>query len=132
MSKKQSGFTIIELLFVAVIFIVAGIFVVIQKNNIQVINNDKQRKTAINAIYYSLEEVYYPRHGYYPQNISETILPSVDPDLFTDPNGKKINTSGSDYTYKPLKCQEEKCQKYTLTSDLQNEADYTKTNRQKD
>ncbi len=132
MIKRQSGFTVIELLFVAALAIIAGTFVFIQKNNIQTTAQDNQRKTAINAIYYSLEEVFYPAKGYYPQSVSQELLPSVDPDLFTDPDGLQINTAGSSYTYQPTNCQDEKCQGYTLKTTLQNEADYIKTNLKKD
>ncbi len=126
---KQKGFTVIELLFVVVLLAGASIIFFVQKNNIQTAAADSQRKTAINAIYYSLEEVYYPAHKSYPQTVDAKILPSVDPALFTDPNGKKIGDGGSNYSYKATDCTDGQCQSYTLSTTLQNEADYTKTNR---
>lgn len=132
MTKKINGFTVIELVIISAITILVGVFVFIQKNDIQKTSDDKYRKTAINAMYYSLEKVFYPANGYYPQSIDETNLKSVDPDLFTDPNGLKINQTGSDYTYQPINCQNEKCRGYKLKTILLNEADYIKNNPKKD
>lgn len=84
---SQSGFTVIELLVTAVVLIAAGIIVFIQVNNISTANRDLQRKTAINAMYYALEEVYYQQHKSYPASLTSATLPSVDPELFTDPDG---------------------------------------------
>jgi prepilin-type N-terminal cleavage/methylation domain-containing protein len=126
---KQKGFTVIELLFVVVLLAGASILFFVQKSNIQTAAADNQRKTAINAMYYSLEEVYYPAHKAYPQTVDEKVLPSVDPSLFTDPNGKKIGDGQSNYSYKPTNCNDGQCQSYTLQATLQNEADYVKTNR---
>ncbi len=85
--SRQAGFTVIELLVVAVLLAVAGILIFIQINNLKVANQDSERKAAINAMYYSLEEVYYKQHGSYPSTLTSSTLPSVDPGLFTDPDG---------------------------------------------
>lgn len=89
-SSRQSGFTVIELVVVAVLLAVAGILVFVQMNNLRTANQDTQRKTAINAMHYALEEVYYKEHGYYPATLTTETLPSVDPALFTDPDGFTI------------------------------------------
>ena len=127
--RSSNGFTVIELAFVITVMIFASIFFFLQKQNIEVAANDKQKKTAINAMYYSLEEVFYSTNKYYPQSISSDNLKSMDPALFTDPDGKAINTSGSAYSYKPVNCVDDKCKGYTLTTTLSNEADYVKTNK---
>lgn len=129
MTKNSHGFTVIELLFVAVIVGVASVVFFIQKQNLALVASDNTAKTAINAMYYSLEEVFYPTNKYYPQTISSDILKSVDPALFTDPNGVKIGSAGSIYSYKPTNCTNNKCKSYTLEATLENEADYTKTSR---
>ena len=85
--SRQSGFTVIELVVVAVIFALAGALIFIQINNLKIANQDDTRKTAINAMYYALEEVYYKKHQSYPATITSATLPSVDPTLFTDPDG---------------------------------------------
>ena len=84
---RQSGFTVLELIFVAVILCIAGALIFIQFNNLKTANDDSQRKTAINAIHYALEEVYYEEHKSYPASLQSSTLPSVDPKLFTDPDG---------------------------------------------
>lgn len=84
---RQSGFTVIELVFVGIVLIVAGFVAYFQINNLKVAADDIERKTAINAMHYSLEEVYFKKNGYYPQSLTSKILPSVDPQLFTDPDG---------------------------------------------
>lgn len=85
--SKDSGFTVIELVVVAVVLALAGVLIFIQMNSLNTANLDSQRKTSINAMYYGLEEVYYKQHQSYPATLSPGTLPSVDPALFTDPDG---------------------------------------------
>lgn len=113
----------------AVIFGIASIFFFIQKQNIEISAQDNAKKTAINAMYYGLEEVFYPTNKYYPQTISTDNLNSVDPALFTDPAGVKLGGAGSAYTYSPTNCADNKCKSYTLSAALTNEADYKKTSK---
>lgn len=77
----------IELVVTALVLALAGMLVFIQINNLKIANQNDQRKTAINAMYYGLEEVYYKQHQSYPQALTASTLPSVDPGLFTDPDG---------------------------------------------
>lgn len=86
-NTRQSGFTVIELIVVALVLALAGLLVFLQVNKLAIASYDSQRKTAINAMYYALEEVYYKEHKSYPAALSSSVLPSVDPDLFTDPDG---------------------------------------------
>lgn len=127
--KQQNGFTIIEIILVVTVMAVASVFFFIQKNEIEAASRDSTRKTAINAMYYSLEEVYFKQHNAYPRTLSSEILPSVDADLFKDPFGVKIGDGESDYRYEPTSCNENLCQKYTLRTTLENEADYVKESR---
>lgn len=129
MNTHTKGFTVIELIFIVLIAGLASVLFFVQKQNVTVAADDMQRKTAINAMYYSLEEVYYPANGYYPTMINSDNLTSVDPDLFSDPNGIKIGTAGSEYTYSPTNCLDGKCKSYSLKTTLQNEADYVKASR---
>lgn len=124
--KKQSGFTVIELVVVVVIFVLAGMFFLQQKAQIDKVDRDRQRKTAINAFHYSLEEVYYKSKNAYPRTIDSTILPSVEPALFKDPSGIAIGTQGSSYRYDPLNCDGDSCKSYTLRADLESEDDFIK------
>jgi len=129
MTSRQSGYTVIELVFIIAVLAVAGILFFIQKNNIEVVAEDNAKKTAINAMYYGLEEVFYHDNNYYPQTISSDNIKSVDPALFTDPDGNKLGDSDSAYKYSPTNCKDNKCKSYTLKSDLTNEADYVKKSR---
>lgn len=128
-TRASSGFTIIELLFIIVLLGAASVLFFIQNNNLQVAGRDETRKTAINAMYYSIEEVYFKANHYYPRTIDASVLPSVDPSLFTDPNGVKIGEANSNYRYEPYNCDGDQCKNYTLRTTLENEDDYVKTNR---
>jgi prepilin-type N-terminal cleavage/methylation domain-containing protein len=90
--SRQAGFTVIELIVVAVIVALAAVLVFVQINNLRIANQDNTRKQAINAMYYGLEEVYYKQHHSYPQTLTSSTLPSVDPSLFTDPDGFTLGT----------------------------------------
>ena len=132
MKKYAQGFTVIEIIFVAIIAAFASTIFFVQKNNIEVAANNNIKKSAINSIYYSLEEVFYKSNNYYPQAINSDNLKSVDPDLFTDPSGVKINETGSSYHYSALDCSTDgKCKSYELKATLSREADYTKISRTK-
>ena len=128
-TRKSHGFTVIELIFIVTLLGAASILFFIQKNNLEVAGRYETRKTAINAMYYSIEEVYFKTNRYYPRIIDSTVIPSVDPSLFKDPNGVKIGESNSNYRYEPYNCNNDQCKNYTLRTTLENEADYVKTNR---
>ncbi len=131
MKRSQSGFTVIELLVVIVLVASASVLFFVQKNNIQVAARDDKRKTAINAIYYNLEEVFYAKNQFYPSKIDAKELPAMDPDLLTDPDGIGINDESafSSYHYDPINCEADKCKGYTLRTSLENEADFIKKSR---
>ena len=131
MKHSQRGFTIIELLFIIVILAGATALFFVQKTNLEVANRDETRKTAINAMYYGLEEVYYKANSHYPRTIDEKVLPSVDPVLFKDPAGVKLGEPTSDYRYEAFNCNGDVCKSYSLRTILENEDDYIKTSRNK-
>jgi len=125
--NSKPGFTIAELIFTILLATFASVLFFVQKNNIQVVANDDKKKIAINAMYYSLEKVFYENNKFYPQEINKDVLPSVDPELFTDPEGNEFNTGNSAYSYSPVDCENNKCKGYTLKAKLKNEVDYKKT-----
>lgn len=129
MNNRTSGFTVIEILFTVVILAAAGVLFFVQKDAVETAARDDKRKTAINAMYYSLEEVYYEANGYYPRSISSDVLPSVDPALFTDPSGNEISDASSSYRYTATNCTDDKCKSYTLRTTLENEADFIKESK---
>lgn len=129
---KRRGFTVIELLVIIVILGVGGWLFFTERATVNAEQRDSTRKTAINAMYYNLEEVYFEAHSYYPQSIDSKILRAMDPALFTDPTGVKMGASGANYRYEATGCTTDgQCKGYTLRSSMEREADYVKTNRNK-
>lgn len=124
--KRASGFSIIELVLIIVVLAILGVVLVTGQKSNGGGDRDRDRKIAINDMYYNLEEVYYKQHGYYPAEISSGTLPAMDPALFTDPDGHQFETPQSEYRYEPNDCVDEKCQGYVLRADLELEADYVK------
>jgi type II secretory pathway pseudopilin PulG len=129
MIKRTDGFTVIELLVIVLVLGAASVLFFVQKGNLEISARDQQRKTAMNAMYYSLEEVFHKSNSFYPTTIDETVLPSVDPALFTDPTGVKIGQATSNYRYESVNCTDSKCKSYTLRSTLENEADFVKESK---
>lgn len=128
--SRTKGFTVIELLIVIVLIATAGALFFVEKSQVEQGQRDSQRKVAINAMYYALEEVYYPNNKSYPSTIDSKVLRSVDPELFNDPFGAKIGTEGAEYRYEPTGCTTEGvCSGYKLSVALEREGDFTKTNR---
>jgi type II secretory pathway pseudopilin PulG len=129
--KRSQGFTVIEII-VAILFLgVATTILFVQKANLSATQRDDQRKTAINAMYYNLEEVFFEKNGYYPSKIDGKVLRAMDPALFTDPKGVKMDSQGASYHYEGLNCTNDNCKAYRLSADMEKEASYVKTNRNK-
>ena len=129
MRKSKTGFTILELVVVILFASLAVLLFFIQKANVDAMDRDDDRKTAINAMYYALEEGFYPDNGYYPETISEKNLTVIDPALFTDPTGINLGEEGCSYTYDPANCEDGKCKEYVLRATLEKEDVYIKKNR---
>lgn len=135
--QRRPGFTVIEIIVVVVFLAVASTVFFVQKRNLEVGARDAQRKTAINAMHYALEKVYYAKHKSYPAQLSPEVLPAVDPALFNDPAGTPLGQTHdedgiplqSDYRYEPTGCDGNTCRGYSLRAQLENEADYQKTHQ---
>lgn len=127
--KRVTGFTVVELVVVILFASVATGILLYQKANIEASQRDNDRKTAINAMYYNLEEVFYEKNGYYPSSIDSKTLRAMDPALFTDPNGQALGSAESDYRYEAIDCENEHCKGYKLQARLDKEAVYVKINR---
>lgn len=127
--KTTKGFTILELIIVLVFASLLFVLFFIQKANMDAMYRDEQRKEAINAMYYALEEGFFATNGYYPEQISEENLKVMDPALFTDPSGANLGSVGSSYSYEAANCEDGKCLEYTLRATLEKEDDYIKRNR---
>lgn len=126
--KTKKGFTLIELMIVGAFAALLLIIFFVQKANVDAMDRDDDRKVAINAMYYALEEYYAPSHnGFYPSEISEDVLPVIDPELFTDPFGTNLGIDGSSYSYEPANCDESgQCREYILRAQLEKEDTYIK------
>lgn len=127
--KSNKGFTVVELLIVVAVLAAASILFFVQKSAIETASRDSSRKTSINAMYYALEEVYFAKNSSYPRTISNENLPSVDPELFKDPQGAKIGDGESNFHYEAIDCTDSTCNAYTLRTVLENEDDYIKESR---
>lgn len=127
--KTKKGFTVVEIITVSVFAALLLILFFVQKSNLDAMERDDQRKIAINAMYYALEEGFYTQNGYYPETISENNIKMIDPALWTDPEGYNLGTEGSSYSYEPANCVNGRCSEYILKAVLEKEDIYTKRNR---
>lgn len=127
--NTKKGFTVIEIIIVGIFASLLIILFFVQKANLDAMERDEDRKTAINAMYYALEESFYKEHKYYPETIGEDNIKVIDPALWTDPDGINMGDPISSYSYTPANCENGKCKEYTLKADLEKEDDYIKNNR---
>lgn len=125
----RKGFTILEIIIVGVFMSLLVIVFFVQKSNIDAMERDEDRKTAINAMYYALEESFYKDNHYYPEQISEENIKVIDPALWTDPFGYNLGDPASSYSYQPADCKDGKCKEYILKAELEKEDAYVKYNR---
>ena len=63
--NKRNGFTVIELLVVIAFLIAVAVLGFFQLSKIRNESDNTKKRTAINAMYYSLEEGFYAKNGYY-------------------------------------------------------------------
>lgn len=131
MNRSNTGFTVIEMLVVITALTLACVLFFTQKDQLDATRRDNNRKVAINAMYYNLEEVYFEKHRGYPTSIDSKTLRAMDPDLFKDPSGNKLGEPQSSYRYEPTNCFNNLCKSYSLRADLEREADFVKESRNK-
>ncbi|MBR3353262.1 type II secretion system protein [Candidatus Saccharibacteria bacterium] len=127
--NHKKGFTLLEIAIVSVFASLLLILFFVQKSNIDAMDRDEKRKTAINAMYYALEEGFYKEHGYYPESISEENIKVIDPALWTDPSGINLGDPLSSYSYEAANCKDGKCKEYILKATLEKEDAFVKYNR---
>jgi prepilin-type N-terminal cleavage/methylation domain-containing protein len=126
----KKGFTVLEIIIVIVALGLGFVLFFTQKLHLDALSRDQDRKVAINAMYFSLEEDFHAKNGYYPETISEDNLKTLDPNLFTDPNGILLGDEMSSYRYEPVGCDnDQKCKSYTLRAILEKEADFVRNSR---
>ena len=125
----RKGFTAIELV-IAICFVGAAvIFFFMQKSTIDAYARDDHNKTAINSIYYALEDVYHFTFGYYPEVLTEEALRGADPRFLVDQSGNFVGGVGSSLNYEPENCADNKCSSYVLRATLEKETDFIRRSR---
>ncbi len=107
LKKRQSGFTIVELLIVIVVIGILATLVIVTFTGIQQKARNSQRQTDINAVD-SHVEAFYAQNGYYPtladlqdSTFRSNNLKGLDPEALTDPKGGDIQgtSDASHYSY---------------------------------
>lgn len=104
LKKKQSGFTIVELLIVIVVIGILATLVIVTFTGIQKKARDSQRQTDINAANSQIS-AFYTSYGFYPNradllssSFRSTYLKGLDPESLKDPKGGDIQAT-SDATH---------------------------------
>jgi prepilin-type N-terminal cleavage/methylation domain-containing protein len=151
--RKESGFTIIELLIVIAIIGILATLVLTNFQGAQAKGRDTVRKNDINSLYQKLEE-YYNENGSYPDSVlTAAQFPGIDAGALLDASGNSIqgtfttaaapnvpalakSTPGgtSEYVYAAYGdgtsgCTQDNgagCLKYRLATFLEKEAQYEK------
>lgn len=140
LKRKESGFTIVELLIVIVVIGILAALVVTTFSGIQRKARDSERQTDINAVH-SQVEAYYAQNGRYPTNANlddDTFvtaqLKGLDVNALRDPKGADNNVADAAaanvyaYAVTPAGCDNSTtdCTGYVLTATLEGGGTYTK------
>lgn len=146
LKKRQSGFTIVELLIVIVVIGILATLVIVTFTGIQQKARDSQRQTDIQALDSHLES-YYAQNGSYPSLAVLTStgwiaanMKGLDPAALVDPKGGSLaaTSSATAYGYAPLAggsaCTDtgsgttatSNCDSFTLTATLEGGGTYVK------
>ena len=144
-SKKQQGFTIVELLIVIVVIGILAALVITTYTGIQAKARNSNRQTDVNSVQTQLE-AYFAQNGHYPSladmNSSSwrtTNMKSLDADALQDPQGSAqtlvASPAAKSYAYavtnsSGTSCESDDttCAQYTLTATLEGGSTYAKSN----
>lgn len=136
LKKKQSGFTIVELLIVIVVIGILAAIVITTFTGVQKKGRDADRKSDINSLYGQVE-VYFAENGRYPTlgNMNDSTfrtdnMKGLTDDALTDPKGSAATLVGApaanSYAYEvtPAGCTNTAtapgdCLGFTLTATLE-------------
>lgn len=147
LKRKQSGFTIVELLIVIVVIGILAALVVTTFSGIQRKARNTERETDIKAVHGQLE-AYYAQNNSYPAlaQVQDatwrgTNLKGLDAEALKDPKAASgqdtpsATGSGTQYKYAPVSATDgacttaaNDCTKYELTATLEGGGSFTKTN----
>lgn len=140
LKRKQSGFTIVELLIVIVVIGILAAIVITTFTGVQKKARDADRKSDANAIY-SQVEVYFAQNGKYPtltemnsSSFRSANLKGLQDDALTDPKGSGATLVSSPtanayaYSNTPSGCDNSStdCAGFTLTATLENGGTFVK------
>lgn len=144
--KKQSGFTIVELLAVVVLTIILISLAVATVKGVQKKERNSERQNDIKVVHGHLE-TYFNQNNKYPSLAEinsaawlKSNLKNLDAKNLTDPKAKNAQLTTkptvSIYSYevtsidgKPCNNVEVDCVKYTLTATYEDEGVYVKSNQ---
>lgn len=145
LKRKESGFTIVELLIVIVVIGILAALVVTTFSGIQKKARDSERQTDIGALHSQLEAYHaQPQNGRYPTNTNldldsfvTTNMKGLDLTALADPKaaGGSNDLAGApaanvySYVETPTGCDNSTtdCTGYTLTATLESGGTYVKT-----
>lgn len=119
--------TKLEAMVIIILLIGIGVIFWSQQMSVRTRQQDSQRKVAINTIYAYLENVYYPQRKGYPASLSEGAFKGLPLASLQDPEGHTIGDQNSDLNYIPTGCDAGVCSSYTLSAQLKDEANFTKS-----
>ena len=142
LKKKQSGFTIVELLIVIVVIGILAAIVITTFTGVQKKGRDADRKSDINSMY-SQVEVYFAENGKYPtltdmnsSTFRTNSLKGLSDDALTDPKGSGATLVGTPaansyaYAVTPAGCDNTTtggdCLGFTLTATLESGGTFAK------
>lgn len=126
--KTARRFTAIELVLLSILLALIGALGWTQYQSLSAMHRDQDRKTAINAMHYNLQEVVQPTLKGYPRTLSASQLTAMNEKLLKDPNGIRVGLPDSDYRYEPTGCNGgDLCRGYTLRASLELEGDFVRT-----
>lgn len=142
LNKRQSGFTIVELLIVIVVIGILAAIVITTYGGIQSKARDAKRQSDMGSLQTQIE-AFYTQNGYYPSNAdmnNQTWLNTnmhslyLNPSVMIDPSAPAgtapslaLAPAPKVYAYQPLnssgtscEAQDTTCSQYTLTATLEN------------
>lgn len=141
LKRKQSGFTIVELLIVIVVIGILAALVVTTFSGIQKKARDSERQTDIKAVHGQVE-AYYAQNGKYPTlaNLNDSVwvtanLKGLDSSALHDPKGTATPVAAAaaasvySYAVTPAGCDNTTtdCTAYTLTATLEGGGTFART-----
>lgn len=137
LKRKESGFTIVELLIVIVVIGILAALVITTFSGIQKKARDTERTTDIKALHGQIE-AYFAQNGYYPDLADVTIanLKGLDAGALVDPKGGTLQAASdaTHYGYAPTQdpgggactTAAKDCAKYVLTATLEGGGTFVK------